>query len=236
MSISKHFPITLQLLLIRAVPLEYALHRQLTIPRVMWRYCFLLQHLQLCQQDFFPYLIDSNLEQIFSFVGEILSSIMLKVLAALATLVIIDYLFQKKEYEDSLKMSKQEVKDEYKNMEGDPQIKGKIREKQRQMAMQRMMQEIPGADVVITNPTHFAVVLKYDSEYMTAPVLVAKGADLVALRIKNMAKEHGVVVVENKTLARMIYTRVDINNYIPEDLFGAVAEVLAFVYRLRRKA
>ena len=183
----------------------------------------------------FPFLMDSSMEDIFAFVGSILSSIMTKVLGAMVVLVIIDYLFQRKEYEDSLKMSKQEVKEEYKNMEGDPQIKSKIREKQRQMAMQRMMQEIPGADVVITNPTHYAVALKYDADFMVAPIVVAKGVDLVAGRIKKIAKENKIVIVENKELARMIYARVDLNSYIPEDLFQAVAEVLAFVYRLQRK-
>ena len=148
---------------------------------------------------------------------------------------LIDYLYQKYEYESSLKMSKQEIKDEYKNIEGDPLIKSRIREKQRQMAMHRMMQSVPEADVVITNPTHFAVAIKYDAKVMDAPVVIAKGKNLIALKIKEIAQDSGVVIVENKPLAQTLYHSVDINEQIPEHLFQAVAEVLAFVYRLKGK-
>lgn len=133
-------------------------------------------------------------------------------------------------------MSKQDIKDEYKKMEGDPLIKSKIRERQRRMALQRMMQEVPNADVVITNPTHFAVALKYDGATMEAPEIIAKGQDYMALRIKEIAKEHGIMTIENKPLARALYGRSEIGEAIPGDLFQAVAEVLAYVYKLKGKA
>lgn len=120
-------------------------------------------------------------------------------------------------------------------MEGDPLIKGKIRERQRRITMQRMMQEVPNADVIITNPTHFAVALKYDGTKMEAPQIIAKGQDYVALRIRELAKEHGVVTMENKPLARALFQRAEIGDVVPNDLFQAVAEVLAYVYKLKGK-
>ena len=131
-------------------------------------------------------------------------------------------------------MTKQEVKDEYKQQEGDPQIKGKIRQKQRQMAMSRMMQEVPKADVIITNPTHFAVALKYESG-MTAPVVLAKGQDAVAQKIKGIARDNRVPIVENKPLARALYAAVEVGGSVPQELFKAVAEVLAYVYKLKHR-
>ncbi|MNC23810.1 Flagellar biosynthetic protein FlhB [compost metagenome] len=150
-------------------------------------------------------------------------------------MAVLDYIYQKYEHEKSLKMSKQDIKDEYKKMEGDPIIKGKIRERQRRMAMQRMMQEVPKADVIITNPTHFAVALKYDGSKMEAPQIIAKGQDYVALRIRELAKEHGVMTMENKPLARALFQRTEIGDVVPADLFQAVAEVLAYVYKLKGK-
>lgn len=150
-------------------------------------------------------------------------------------LAFLDFMYQKYDFEKNIRMSKQDIKDEYKKSEGDPKIKGKIKEKQRQMAMRRMMQEVPKADVIITNPTHYAICLKYDDGSMDAPVVVAKGVDLIAQRIKELAKEHEIAMVENKPLARTLYARVDIGQVIPEDLFKAVAEILAFVYRIRKK-
>ncbi|NLT95039.1 MAG: flagellar biosynthesis protein FlhB [Clostridia bacterium] len=188
------------------------------------------------QINVFPYLMDMEIHSILNFLGQILFSILWKITLFLAILAILDYLYQKFEYETNLKMSKQEVKDEYKNIEGDPLIKGKIREKQRQIAMRRMMQEVPHADVIITNPTHFAVAIKYDAQTMDAPKVIAKGRDLVALKIKDIAKKHGVVIVEDKPLAQVLYYNVEINEQIPEHLFQAVAEILAFVYRLKQKA
>ena len=131
-------------------------------------------------------------------------------------------------------MSKQDIKDEMKQTEGDPQIKGKIRQKQRQMAMQRMMKEVPKADVIITNPTHFAVALKYEKG-MSAPLVVAKGQDLVAQKIKEIAREAKVTIVENRPLARALYASVEIGASVPQELYKSVAEVLAYVYRLKRK-
>src|SRR5690606_11013982 len=126
------------------------------------------------------------------------------------------------EYEKQLKMSKQDIKDEYKNAEGDPKIKSKIKQRQREMAMRRMMQEVPNADVVITNPTHYAIVLKYDDNEMEAPKIVAKGTDFVAQKIKLIAKENNVVMVENRPLARAMYDKVEIGDFVPEEFFKAV--------------
>ncbi|WP_077615095.1 flagellar biosynthesis protein FlhB [Caenibacillus caldisaponilyticus] len=148
---------------------------------------------------------------------------------------LLDYLYQKYDYEKNLRMSKQEVKDEYKKTEGDPLIKSKIRERQRQMAMRRMMQEVPKADVVITNPTHFAVALLYKDGEMDAPVVVAKGADYIAQKIKEVAKANGVTIVERPPLARALYRELDIGDQIPETFFKAVAEILAYVYQLKGK-
>jgi len=150
-------------------------------------------------------------------------------------IALLDYLYEKYEYEKNLKMSKQDIKDEHKNSEGDPLIKSKIKQRQREMAMRRMMQEVPNADVVITNPTHYAIVLKYDEENMDAPTVVAKGTDFVAQKIKLIAKEHDIIMVENRPLARAMYDQVEIGSAVPEEFFKAVAEILAYVYRIKRK-
>lgn len=153
----------------------------------------------------------------------------------LLVIAIFDYFYEKYEYEKSLKMSKQDIKDEYKNVEGDPKIKSRIKQKQRELAMRRMMQEVPKADVVITNPTHYAIALKYDENSMDAPVVIAKGVDFVAQKIKLIAKEHDIVMVENRPLARALYDQVEIGEQVPEEFFKAVAEILAYVYRIKRK-
>ena len=132
-------------------------------------------------------------------------------------------------------MTKQEIKDEYKQSEGDPQIKGKIRQKMQEASRRRMMQQFPEADVVITNPTHFAVAVKYDTEVASAPIVVAKGEDFLAQKIKEVAKEHSVEIVENKPLARMLYYNVEIGEQVPPELYQAVAEVLAMVYHAQGK-
>ncbi|SDN28556.1 flagellar biosynthesis protein FlhB [Alkalicoccus daliensis] len=150
-------------------------------------------------------------------------------------LAILDYMYQKYDFEKNIRMSKQDMKDEYKKAEGDPLIKSKIKEKQRQMAMSRMMQEVPKADVVITNPTHYAIALKYDDHNMEAPVITAMGVDYIAVKIKNTAKNNNIVMVENRPLARALYAQTKIGDQVPEDLFKAVAEVLAYVYRMQRK-
>ncbi|GED70224.1 flagellar biosynthetic protein FlhB [Brevibacillus reuszeri] len=151
-------------------------------------------------------------------------------------LAILDYAYQRYEHEKNLRMSKQDLKDEHKQAEGDPLIKGKIRERQRSMAIRRMMQELPKADVIITNPTHFAVAIRYDSSAMSAPTVVAKGQDYLALKIREVAKKHRIITMENKPLARALYSQVEIGQQIPEELFKAVAEVLAYVYKLQGKA
>lgn len=175
------------------------------------------------------------IESIFSFTASLTITLGLEIGGLLVVLAVLDYLYQRYEHEKSLRMSKQDIKEEYKKTEGDPLIKGKIRERQRRMALQRMMQEVPKADVVITNPTHFAIALKYDSANMEAPTVIAKGMDYVALKIKEVAKENGVIMVENKPLARALYDRSEIGESIPADLFQAVAEVLAYVYKLKGK-
>ena len=146
-----------------------------------------------------------------------------------------DFLYQWWEYEKNLRMSKQEIKDEYKQMEGDPQIKGRIRERQRQIASRRMMQNVPKADVIIRNPTHFAVALGYDSNAHRAPVVLAKGADRVALKIVEIGEENGVYIMENPPLARGLFAAVEVDMEIPEEYYQAVAQVLAFVYKLKKK-
>ncbi|MCG7334036.1 flagellar biosynthesis protein FlhB [Sporosarcina sp. ACRSM] len=150
-------------------------------------------------------------------------------------IAILDFIYQKYDYEKNLRMSKQDIKDEHKNAEGDPMIKSRIKQRQREMAMRRMMQEVPQADVVITNPTHYAIAIKYDDGDMDAPVVVAKGVDFVAQKIKIIAKENEIVMVENRPLARSLYDEVEIGDRIPEQFFKAVAEVLAYVYRIQRK-
>lgn len=157
--------------------------------------------------------------------------------AALVLLIIslLDWFYQKYDYEKNLKMSKQDIKDEYKNSEGDPLIKSKIKQRQREMAMRRMMSEVPTADVVITNPTHYAIALKYDEDSMDAPRVIAKGTDFIAQKIKMIAKQHDVIMVENRPLARAMYDQVEIGDHVPEEFFKAVAEILAYVYRIKRK-
>ncbi len=149
---------------------------------------------------------------------------------------ILDLIYQRRKFHKDMMMTKQEVKDEYKNSEGDPQIKGKIKQKMMEASRRRMMQAVPEADVVITNPTHFAVALKYDTDVADAPYVVAKGQDFLAKKIKDEARAAGVEIVENKPLARMLYHNVDLGGLVPPELYQAVAEVLAFVYNLREKA
>jgi len=148
---------------------------------------------------------------------------------------IIDIIIVRKQYFDGLKMSKQEIKDEMKNMEGDPLIKSKIRQIQMQASRKRMMSEVPNADVVITNPTHYAVAIKYDNEQSHAPIVVAKGVDHIASQIKKIARESNIHIVQNPPLARSLYAEVEVEKPIPEALFAAVAEVLAYVYKMNKK-
>jgi flagellar biosynthetic protein FlhB len=152
---------------------------------------------------------------------------------SLLVLGALDYGYQRYELESRMKMTKREAKDEFKLREGDPLIKSRIRSIQRKMASKRMMEAVPKADVVITNPTHFAVALQYNEKEMAAPKVIAKGADIVAQKIKEVAKFHRIPCVENRPLARTLFKNVEINQYVPRDLYKAVAEVLAYVYRLR---
>ena len=179
-----------------------------------------------------PKLIYLDLSMSMAKIADIIFMMAFKICAIFFVLAVLDYLYQKWEHNEQLKMTKQEVKEEFKQMEGDPQIKGKIKQKQREMAMARMMQEVPKADVIVTNPTHFAVALRY-SDGMRAPEVIAKGQDLVALRIKDVARKAGVVIVENKPLARALFAAVEIGGTVPPELYKAVAEVLAYVYHLK---
>ena len=160
----------------------------------------------------------------------------LKVVLVFAFIAGFDYFYQWWDYERQIKMSKQELKEEYKQTEGNPEIKGKIKEMQKQRARSRMMQAVPGADVIIRNPTHFAVALRYDTEKDTAPVVVAKGRDELALRIVHVGEENDVTIVENKPLARGLYASTDLNQEIPREYYAAVAEILVYVYKLKNKA
>ena len=159
----------------------------------------------------------------------------LKMCIAMIFISIGDFIYQWWKYEKDLRMTKQEVKDEYKMMEGDPQIKGKIKAKQRQMSAMRMMSRVPEADVVITNPTHYAVALKYDDKVSGAPLVIAKGQDYIARKIREIAQENGVQIVENPPLAQALYAMCEVDDEIPGDFYQAVADILVFVYRQKGK-
>jgi flagellar biosynthetic protein FlhB len=183
----------------------------------------------------FPSLLTVGLPGSLGFLLSLVSRLLLTLGILMLALAIADYLYQRYEYEVSLRMTKQEVKEEFKNIEGNPEIRAKIRQKQREMARRRMMADVPKADVVVTNPTHFAVALAYNQAAMGAPKVLAKGQGLVALRIREIAKEHGIPIVENKPLARELHKVVEVGQEIPYTLYQAVAEVLAFVYQLKQK-
>ncbi len=181
-------------------------------------------------------LYDITLNQAIGMIGEIVVDLGIRIAAIYMIIAFLDFGYQKWKFHEDMKMTKQEVKDEYKNQEGDPQIKGKQKQRMREASMRRMMQQLPEADVVITNPTHYAVAIKYDPEKYDAPYVLAKGENYLAQRIKDVAKENHIEIVENKPLARMLYANVDIGGLIPPELYQAVAEVLAFVYHLKGKA
>lgn len=178
-------------------------------------------------------LVDSDAKNIAQFMVLATTEIMFKVGIAFGIIAAFDFFYQKYEHAKSLRMTKQEVKEEYKQTEGDPLIKGRIKNIQRQIAYKRMMTDVPKADVVVTNPTHFAVALKYESGAMAAPKVVAKGADLIAQKIKEIATNAGVPIVEDKPLAQALFKSVDIGEQIPEKLFHAVAQILAYIYKLK---
>ena len=159
----------------------------------------------------------------------------MRVVTTMLVLAALDYAFQRYQFEKSIRMTKEEVKQEYKQQEVSPQIKGRIRARQREIARKRMMSEVPESTVVITNPTHFAIALKYDQNQMGAPIVVAKGQDFIALKIRELAQQSDVPIVENPPLARALYKQVELGREIPADLYEAVAEVLAFVYSINQK-
>ncbi len=182
-----------------------------------------------------PDLISMSVENTAAFIGNAIVNIGFRAGFAFLILSIFDYAFQIWDFAKNQKMSKQEIKEEYKQTEGNPQIKSKIKEKQRQLSLRRMMAEVPKADVIITNPTHYAVAIKYDTLVSEAPLVLAKGKDLIAQKIKESAKENKVIIVENKPLAQALYKSVEIGQSIPIELYKAVAEVLAFVYSMKSR-
>jgi len=187
------------------------------------------------QKDIFV-LYDLKLMQSIILCGSIIINTGLKISIIYIFVGLADFIYQKFRFGQDMKMTKQEVKDEYKNTEGDPQTKGRQRQRMREASQRRMMQDVPKADVIITNPTHLAVALKYDAQSHKAPVVIAKGENYLANKIKEKAKEFNIEIIENKPLARMLYANVDIGTEIPPELYQAVAEVLAIVYNLKNKA
>jgi flagellar biosynthetic protein FlhB len=167
--------------------------------------------------------------------GNLIFDLGFRITAAYMVIAFIDYIYQKYKFKKDMMMTKKEVKDEFKNSEGDPQIKSAQRRRMMEASRRRMMQALPEADVVITNPTHYAVAIKYDADEADAPIVVAKGADYLAQKIKEIAKENDVEIVENKPLARMLFANVEVGELVPPELYKAVAEVLAYVYHLKGK-
>lgn len=181
-------------------------------------------------------LMFTNAESALALFGRVAIIMGFSATVALLFLAVLDYFYQRFDFEKNMRMSKQDIKDEYKNMEGDPLIKSKIKEKQRMMATRRMMSEVPEADVVITNPTHFAIALKYDEDKASAPYVLAKGVDHTARKIREIAEQHDIATVEDKPLARSLYSIVEVGETIPEEFYQAVAEILAYVYQMDNKA
>jgi flagellar biosynthetic protein FlhB len=181
-------------------------------------------------------LYDMDLQPAIIYIGNLIINLGLKISLFFLIIGLGDLIYQKIKFRKDMRMTKQEVKDEFKNSEGDPQLKGKIRSKMQEVSMRRMMQNLPKADVVITNPTHLAAAIHYNKEVSSAPVLIAKGADYLAQKIKDAAKENDIAIVENKPLARMLYYNVEIGAEIPQELYQMTAEVLAYVYGLKNKA
>lgn len=180
-------------------------------------------------------LYDMPLNQALALCGDVIINAGLKISLVYLVVGLADFIYQKYRFNEEMKMTKQEVKDEYKNTEGNPEIKGRQRQRMREASQRRMMQDVPKADVVITNPTHLAVALKYDAGTAKAPIVLAKGEDYLAQKIREAAKEHNIEIVENKPLARMLYANVDIGAEIPPELYQAVAEILAMVYNMKNR-
>ena len=180
-------------------------------------------------------LYDMPLKQAIGLMGNLIIDLGFRIAAAYMVIAFIDLIYQRRKFNKDMMMTKKEVKDEYKNSEGDPQVKGAQKRRMMEASRRRMMQQLPQADVVITNPTHYAVAIKYDAEESDAPVVVAKGADYLAQKIKEIARDNKVEIVENKPLARMLYANVEVGEMVPPELYKAVAEVLAYVYHLQGK-
>lgn len=179
-------------------------------------------------------LLRMDVAELLGLVLVLITRLMIAVLALLAAIALIDYLYQRYEFMKQMRMTLQEVKDEFKQSDGDPQVRARLRQIRAERARQRMMQAVPTADVVVTNPTHFAVAMKYDESTMAAPRVVAKGADEVAFRIRELAGEHEIPLVENPPLARALFDTVEIDQEVPPEHYKAVAEVIGYVMRLRR--
>ncbi|HVP07726.1 MAG TPA: flagellar biosynthesis protein FlhB [Candidatus Acidoferrum sp.] len=187
------------------------------------------------EADKFYLLSDMAIPQMAATICKLAVIIAVKIGAAMLFVAALDYMYQRWEFEKNIRMSRQDIKDEFKDTEGSPQVKARIRQIQREMARKRMMQDVPTADVVITNPTHLAVALKYDADKMNAPFVVAKGERLIAERIKQIAHEYDIPVIEDVQLARALFKMCEIGQMVPHSLYRAVAEVLAYVYRLKGK-
>ncbi|MCR4925505.1 MAG: flagellar biosynthesis protein FlhB [Clostridiales bacterium] len=185
--------------------------------------------------SYFPTLLSVSLLQAIHYIIDSIMSVVYQIAGIFIAIAAADFFYQRWEYERNIRMSKQELKEEYKQTEGDPQIKGQIKERQRKMSMQRMMQQVPTADVIVRNPTHFAVALKYDIDENAAPIVVAKGQDYLALRIIEVAKEHDIPLKEDRPLARALYANVEIGREIPPEFYGVVANIMAWVYQLKNK-
>ncbi|MCR5156640.1 MAG: flagellar biosynthesis protein FlhB [Butyrivibrio sp.] len=180
-------------------------------------------------------LYDIPLKQAIGLMGSLIIDLGIRLAAAYLVIAAIDLIYQRRKFHKDMMMTKQEVKDEFKNSEGDPAVKSAQKRRMMEASRRRMMQQLPQADVVITNPTHYAVAIKYDADENDAPMVVAKGADYLAQKIKEVARENDVEIVENKPLARMLYTNVEVGEMVPPELYRAVAEVLAYVYHLKGK-
>lgn len=187
------------------------------------------------KMSYFPSFIESGYKSGIQFMIDIIFSVGFKLGGFMLALGILDYLYQKWSFEKSIRMTKQEIKEEFKQTEGDPKIKSKIKQKQQEISMRRMMADVPKANVVITNPTHYAVALKYDDSSEGAPVVVAKGKDFIARKIKEKAKEYRIEMVENRPLAQALYKTVPIGMQIPPEFYRAVAEILAQIYKKKRR-
>jgi flagellar biosynthetic protein FlhB len=198
---------------------------------IIWLVFSTIRELMLVSPD----LLNTKLDEGLLFMIDEIMHMVYIVCLIFAGVAVLDYFYQRFDYEKKLRMTKQEVKDEFRQMEGDPMIKGKRREKQRSLSMNRMIQQVPQADVVIRNPTHFAVALKYDIDKDPAPLVLAKGQDYVALRILSIAEQHGVLTRENPPLARSLYNAVEVNGYIPAEFYNTVAEVMAWVYEQQHR-